>query len=397
MNKEKDLTGYYCSKPFDNIEVHLKGEVFFCCPSWLKTSIGDLETQQIKEVWNSPKAQMIRESILDGSYRHCDKTMCPYIQSSKLEVFEDLSFDLQKKISEKKLILEDLPEKVMLVYDLSCNLSCPSCRTQKIIAPPGSESFKKVEFLTDKINDEFIKTLGEGHLLLNITGSGDPFASGVFRKFLENLEGEKYPNLKIDLQTNGLLFNPKMWEKLSKIHKNINQICVSIDAVDEETYTVVRRDGSWPILVENMKFLAKLRKLKKFNLLQARFVVQKSNYKEMDKFAKYFLKLGCDVIEFSILSDWNTWKKDVFDEQCVWHENHREYLSFLMLLSNHIFGNQRVFLGNLTPYRNLAVDYKIRNTPFFKLVFYLFYSTTQRLVNILTRFKFAVSKHFFRP
>lgn len=391
MTEEKNLSLYFCKRPFNNIEIHLNGEVFVCCPSWLPESIGSLEHQTVGEIWNSPKAQMIRESVIDGSFRFCNKELCPYIQSTTLPLASRLEPKYQTILKEGVTVVDKFPENVMLDYDLSCNLSCPSCRTQKIMASSESDSFIKAQALTDKIQNQMIQDLGDGHMTLNVTGSGDPFASSVFRKFLENIDGSRYPNLKIDFQTNGLLLNEKMWSRLTGIHSNINRIMVSIDAAKSTTYSIVRRDGVWQNLLENMNFLVQLRRQKRFSLLQARFVVQKNNYAEMTQFSKLFLKSGVDSIEFSLLSDWGTWSKDKFAEQCVWRIDHPEHHQFLECLADPILNHQRVFLGNVQPFQKKVSAIYAKN---------IFYKTSlmrQKIQNFFIRFKINVSKFLWGP
>lgn len=344
-----------CTRPFTDAEFHLNGEVFVCCPSWLRKSIGNLQTDSMEDIWKSESAKEIRDSILDGSYRFCDKNLCPFIQSNTLTDLE--------KVPENTFKVKPLPHNIMLNYDQSCNLSCPSCRTEKIVHTPDKPAYKAIDQLTDNIYDVFIKNLGEGHLKLNITGSGDPFASGVYKKLLEQIDGDKLPNLKIDLQTNGLLFTPHMWNKLSKIWKNIDRVYVSIDAATEETYVKVRRGGNWQTILDNMKFIWSLRKDKKFNWLQVNLVVQKTNYKEVPAFAKLFIPL-CDKINFSLLTDWSTWPPHVYHDQLVWNENHPEYGTFLKVLSDDILLHKKVFIGNLSELQVKARETEWKNKSF---------------------------------
>lgn len=388
MNQEKR----YCSKPFSHFEVTGNGDAFLCCPSWLKTSIGHLDQNSAQAIWNSETSQKIRSSIIDGSYRYCDHNICPYLKSGRLESLEKLSPGVREAIETQQTEIKTRPKYILLGYDFSCNLSCPSCRSQKIMLAKGSPEHQKVEELTAKIDTSFIKPESDETIVLNITGSGDPFASNVYRTYLETLDGKSLPHLKIDLQTNGLLFSPKMWERMSKIHGNIRNVFVSIDAAREVTYPIVRREGNWSVLITNMKFLAGLRKQKKLNLLQARFVVQKANYREMEEFARTFLKLGCDVIEFAQLVDWNSWSPNVFHHQCVWQKNHPERKEFFKALSKSFLSHERIFLGNLTELRKEAIAYQLAALPLLPKILFILSHKNQELVNFLVAKKIALSK-----
>src|SRR4030042_6325081 len=81
MSEIKQL---FCSKPFKWCEVsrgNREGQLFLCCPAWLATSVGNLGDQSVLEIWNSARAQDIRRSILDGSFRYCNRSLCPNLQS----------------------------------------------------------------------------------------------------------------------------------------------------------------------------------------------------------------------------------------------------------------------------------------------------------------------------
>jgi len=65
------LTELFCAKPFTWFEVSRareEGEVFLCCPGWLKRPVGNLLRQSVAELRNGEAARAIRPSILDGSF-----------------------------------------------------------------------------------------------------------------------------------------------------------------------------------------------------------------------------------------------------------------------------------------------------------------------------------------
>ena len=345
----EDLKGLICTRPFNNIEYHLSGEAFPCCPSWITKSFGSFKDDSIEEVWNSEEAQDIRRSILDGSYSYCRKDICPSILSKRLSKREDLPENVKNSFVKNENVMSHQPQHVMLVNDDSCNLSCPSCRAEKISHSPGSERFKQIQAEVKKIFNYHIKKNND-YLFLNLTGSGDPFASTVYRQFLFDIDGESLPRLHIDFQTNGVLLTPLMWNNLKNIHKNIDYIWVSIDAAEEATYKTVRRGGNWKVLNENIVFLTNLKKKKKISGVIANMVVQLDNFREMKKFAHQFLDMGCDRINFSLLDDWNTWTRDEFLKRSIHHEDNPYHEEFLQILRDEIFDDRRVWLGNLSAF-----------------------------------------------
>src|SRR5262245_45929397 len=75
----------FCRKPFEHFEIDPDGHVYLCCGQWLPKSIGNVHTQKWDEIWNSAAAQEIRESMHDGSFRHCSSVLCPLIASKTLK------------------------------------------------------------------------------------------------------------------------------------------------------------------------------------------------------------------------------------------------------------------------------------------------------------------------
>ena len=70
------LKKYVCTTPFTYLELHKNG-VHSCCPSWLPNKVGSLEN--INDIWRSEELHEVQESIIDGTYKFCSKTQCPYL------------------------------------------------------------------------------------------------------------------------------------------------------------------------------------------------------------------------------------------------------------------------------------------------------------------------------
>jgi len=350
LNKQKDLKGKICKKPFNAFEVHIDGSVSVCCPSWLPKRVGNLNDNTVEEVFNSKGAQEIRESMLDGSFKFCNHKICPVIQSLNPDVLMDKGSEEERYKKTKGL----QPKMYNLCYDESCNLSCPSCRANKILYTEGPvyERKKKIQ---QKIIDFVFSKENKENCRMNITGSGDPFGSKLFRELLFSVDGREFPNVTIDLQTNGVMFTPRYWDKIKKIHNNLGSVYLSLDAAKEETYNITRRGGDWKRVIENIKFLSTKRREKKFKWFRLDFVVQNVNFKEMPDFVELGKQLGVDQVYFSLVIDWGTWPKEEYERQCVWKKSHHNFEDFLNMLKRPEFDDwPYVDLGNLSEYVNRA-------------------------------------------
>ena len=349
--------GRFCGAPFRQADLYEYGHIGVCCVTWLPTTVGDLNRDSLAEAWNSETAQAIRESIFDGSFRYCDHAVCPRIQSGELPTLDEASRDpeLGPWVRQRRVKLDRGPTFINLCNDPSCNLRCPSCRAGTIQYTTGPD-YARRKRLMDKLVDEVFAAPTARRFTLNVTGSGDPFGSRMFREFLFGLDGDRFPNLKINLQTNGVLFTPETWRRIGKIHRNLQGVLVSFDAASEATYAITRPPGRWDVLLENTAHLVERRRAGDFDRLRLDFVVQADNFTEMSDFVRLGRRLGVDQVSFSLVVDWETWPEATFREKCIWRRDHPRFADFLDILREPLFDDPFVDLGNLTAYRELAVD-----------------------------------------
>jgi MoaA/NifB/PqqE/SkfB family radical SAM enzyme len=323
MNK-LDKKDFVCLQPFEFAEF-FDYKSYMCCPNWLPVDLGD--PMKIKENWQSDKADDIRKSVVDGSYRHCIESRCPKLTGLKEGRTDGFmpKKEFLKKIDDFAIDL--FPKSVKFNFDQSCNLMCPSCRLQKINYE-GAER-KRTEQILQTIEDE----LADGLERIECTGSGDPFFSRTFRKWMMNFDPAKYPNLKsMHLHTNATLWNHSNWSRMTKVHKYIKSAEISIDAATKDTYeNYTRLGGKWDDLQENLRYIAKIPTL---NTVTLSFVVQSTNYKEMEM----FYKMGEDIFDRTTINwqvfynrvvNWGTFNKEDFKALDVGDPNHPNYQDLL--------------------------------------------------------------------
>ena len=346
------LQGKFCPNPFKQIDLEESGVAYTCCSSWLPTPMGNLKNNTLMELWNGATMQRIRESIFDGSFRYCRHDRCPVIQSGMLPSLEESARNplFTRIIAEKSAVVERPPVFLNLVNDRSCNLYCPSCRTERINHNDDAKS-GEIAVIQQRLLEPYLSEPNDQHFVLSITGSGDPFASRVYRDLLYSLDGSDFPNMEIALQTNGVLLTPRNWQRMAGVHANITSIIISFDAASEETYEITRRGGHWPTLLDNAGRMGELRASGQVRKLRFDFVVQKANFREMKAFVRLCKLLGADQAYFSRLLDWGTWSKDKFLDQCVWEEGHPLHGEFLEAMLDPELADPYVDLGNMSEMR----------------------------------------------
>lgn len=321
---QPDLRGRFCRAPFESIETAPGGDVHFCCPAWLPVPIGNLGTMSPDAIWNSPAAQAIRASIHDGSYRYCSRLHCAHLSSDSLPRTEALPTPaLRAAAAERSTTLAEGPRKLVLAHDRSCTLSCPSCRTRVIVAR-GAE----LEAL-DRMTETVLLPLARDAAQVRVTSSGDPFGSRHFRRLMKRLTRDGFPALRLDIQTNGVLFDREAWDELD-LAGRVSFVAISLDAARPETYAIVRRGGDFERLLANLAFLGGRRRAGEIGQVRLDFVVQAANFREMPAMPAIARRYGFDGIKFQMIRNWNTWSD--FAAQDIGASGHPEHDAFLAVL-----------------------------------------------------------------
>ncbi len=333
----------FCSKPFEWLEITPNGTAYVCCPSWLSKPIGNINEKNTLEIWNSEAAKDIRTSILDGSFKYCNN--CPYLHNKNGPVCDQPSDHYFIDIVQNKRTIIDNPRWLNLAYDQSCNLACPSCRTEFI------QIHDKKYDDTKKLQDRLLEELKNKLEWLYITGSGDPFGSRLFRELLCSMKEIDYPNINLYLHTNAIMLNEGMWDKMAGIRNAVKWIHVSIDAATDKTYAVNRKGGKWDKLQSNLKFISQLRINGPVNKFEISFVVQQNNWREMEAFVDIGKSLKVDRIMFNPIDNWRN--DSAFLEKAVHLPTHIEYDQFVKHLGKSVFYDDVVDMGVLTKLRKI--------------------------------------------
>jgi hypothetical protein len=340
------LEGRFCTKPFDELHV-LEGSSHLCCASWLPDSAGDLNNADWKDVWNSDTAQAIRASVHDGSFRHCNKTACPMIQGGTLPTAAEVaerSESWKRIVETKETTIECGPADVNLSYDRTCNLSCPSCRVSKYAA--DEETRQRYDDLQER---NILPMLRKAKTVF-ITGSGDPFASKNFRRLMEKLTADEYPDLKFRIMTNAMLFTPREWERFPALHGRVLSLQISLDGASKATHELLRRGARWDVMERNLVFASGLLNEGLIDNLQLSFTVQSENYHEMGLACDLAAELDATTLYFAKLTNWGTFSPQEYAQKAVFTPGHPAHDQFLAAMADPRLRAPQVMLGNLTEY-----------------------------------------------
>jgi wyosine [tRNA(Phe)-imidazoG37] synthetase (radical SAM superfamily) len=212
------------------------------------------------------------------------------------------------------------PKSISLGNDRSCQLKCWICRENHIIDnDPCIVAAQKL------ILDEFLPTAEQ----LSFSHAGDPFISAADRQLLD-LNWDRYPNLKIELFTNGLLLASN-WTSL-KCRPLIHRVMISMDAGTQQTYQMVR-GGDWHRLLNGLSVIANEKVIRPIDLW-LNMTVYSKNWRDIPAFIDLGKKFGADRIELkAFLPLWHTTYQ--YQSANVCDSNHPDHAELLQLIERN--------------------------------------------------------------
>jgi MoaA/NifB/PqqE/SkfB family radical SAM enzyme len=315
---------FICNKAFKAVELHPNGKVCPCAPDWNNGfSFGNLFRQgsTFDNIWNSEATKAFRRSVLSGEYKYCNLEMCMSREHLTDEFAQEIG------LQEDGTVLK-FPEHILCCHDQACNVRCVICR-DKIIQNPE----RRVRLLDAIINTHLLPAMKDAKEV-SMSGEGELFASRHARKLAKEI-ARKYPDIKFNIYTNGILCNEKNCREL-EILDRISWLRVSVHAATKETYDKVVIDGNWEKVWENIKWLSEMKKAGRINDVLLGFVVSSLNYKEMKPFLERAIELDIKA-EFW---EFRPWGSDIAKERekyAVYFPYHEEYPQLAEILKDEIF------------------------------------------------------------
>ncbi len=314
---------YVCTQPFNRIEIDLWGNISPCCPDYLKPGlfVGKAFETTLESMWNSDAAKRLRYSVSKGRYEYCNHSICPMLRQP--EEYPDIMIPREKWARDyqdwRDCSLDTLPSNILLSCDATCNLQCPSCRDGKLV-----NSAEKNVKLSDLLEHDIRPALKDC-TQLSALGYGEFFASKLTIDFFKTFSQAEYPNMKINIITNGTLFTPENWSKLQNLKGMVDNVSVSIDAAEKETYEKLRLGGSWEVLCDNMEFISSLKASGEISRMSMNFVVQADNFRQMKGFVALGKKWNTNYVTFQRFRNFKNMDADALDCKDVFSPKHPHY------------------------------------------------------------------------
>ncbi len=314
---------YFCSQPFEKIEIYENGDVYNCCPSFIKFfSIGNIFKTSFDEIWNGEKVKELRLKLLNSDFSFCDDTC-------NLKNKNNIDKSVYKEVSDK------YPSSISVSSDNFCNIKCKICRD---VQYKTNFNLKTLE----KEIDEIWLPIFKDAKILRFGCSGEPFASSKETMLIKK-SAQNYPNLKFHFHTNGILADEKKLKELNVFDK-IDTITLSLHSASRWTYNKVVSGGNWDKVMKNIKLYSKMKNEGLINQFRMIFVVYSENYKDMEKFARMAEKYNAQAEFWALRLVPNTKIGADFDKYSIVNKNHKDFKNLVKMLNKPVFKNKNVIL-----------------------------------------------------
>jgi len=299
-----------CHAPFANIYIDGNGNVTPCCFN-RDDIFGNIYQDNIEEIWNSDHAQAIRKTLSQHQFPRgcsaCEKAI-------KAHNYYNSGVFTYAKLDYKKQQIQAID------FELSywCNLSCIMCNLHTKNYSLSQEQEKTIIDKIAPLIPQLKKTRFYG---------GEPLLIPIYRKIWKQIVAVN-PRCNILLQTNGMLLDDELIELSKKGNFTFN---VSLDSLDPEMASKIRRGSQLDIVLNNLQ---KMKKLSKHDVSLA-VTPMVLNWKEIPAIVKFanrnYLQLFFNVmIQPKKLSLWalkveelnqilETYKKIIFLPYTIIH------------------------------------------------------------------------------
>lgn len=308
---------FVCKGPFSQVFIYPDGRVMLCedCMVGYSAFVGNLNENTFDEIYNGEKAIKFRQEILDGIYKYCNLGSCLNKCHFNFRFIpEKVSF----KTKQTKY-----PELVCIGADEECNCNCIICRPDiiRLKEEELSEYREKIE----KIYLPIMKDAKQ----VTLTPTGDPFGSRNTRELIKAII-KKYPHIKFNLMTNGILCDKYNLDELG-LTGRINHVMVSLHASNEEIYNRVVKNGNFNKVKENLSYLKSLKDNRKIKSVALAFVVNVENFENIPDFIEFAKSYGFEAL-FWPCSEWERNSNITEEPLNVCNPKHPKFKSLCSIL-----------------------------------------------------------------
>ena len=237
-----------CHAPFSAINFEQNGNATACCYN-RQHVLGTYPKQSIREIWTGKAANDLRTYIANNDFSGGCKLCMEQLNAKNFSGVHAKLFDSFVDKTKKY----HYPKILEFEISNTCNLECTMCNgyysssirknrehADELISPYDEKFVEQLE--------EFIPHLSDARFL-----GGEPFLINIYYDIWERIASLN-PDMTIHITTNGTILNNKAKRLLEKMRCNIN---LSIDSLDPNNYTRIRKNGNLEKVMENFQYFKK--------------------------------------------------------------------------------------------------------------------------------------------
>lgn len=260
-----------CNAPWNNMYFTVTGRA---SPCWKLPAFCDAwsEDRSIKDIWTGDKFNQYREALKQNTFLN----RC---QECKKDIDNNV-WPLAKAYQEYSV--KEYPTLMELELSNQCNLECTMC--SGYLSSGIRKNREKLPPLISPYNQLFVDQLREfvPHLEELRFNGGEPFAQSIVLDICD-MVAEVNPKLKINIATNGTVYNKRVKHILENNNIHLN---ISIDSLDPSRYAEIRINGNFDQLMKNFNTFNEYCKTND-RLLSIMVNPMRNNWQEMIDFVKF--------------------------------------------------------------------------------------------------------------
>lgn len=268
-----------CIAPLNNMYFTTEGQV---APCWLLVGYLDKwsSTRSIRDIWFGEKFNEYRENLKNGIFKEACKVCKQKIEADVWPLA--MAYD--------GYTVKEYPSMMELELSNQCNLECIMCEGR--LSSGIRKNRDKLPPLPMIYDDKFVDELREfiPHLEELRFNGGEPFAQKIVYDICM-LVAELNPGLKINIATNGTVYNRQVKRILDKCNIHLN---ISIDSLDKQNYESIRINGDFDTLMENFNIFNEYCRVNNRSL-SVMVNPMRNNWWEMSKFVEFTNEHGCHL------------------------------------------------------------------------------------------------------
>ncbi len=253
-----------CKAPFTSLYFYPNGEVGACCLNRSKYIYGTYNKDSIKNIIKSDLRKQHQKYLKANNFSlGCD--VCE--NSLEAQNYSGLLANIFQEFT-----IKDRIERIDFELSNHCNFDCIMCLIDK--------SYKESSIYNDSFFTE-IKPILKKIKFVNFLG-GEPFLIPIYYKIWDYLIANN-KKCMITIQSNGSIYN----ERIEKLLQNRNfQVGVSIDTIDADKFTEIRKKSSLETVMKNIKKFAEFAQ-SKGSFLQISVCPMRINYKDITNIIEF--------------------------------------------------------------------------------------------------------------